>query len=99
MKKNIQDIDIYHMVEMPDIPTRIEEFMVEEEERDYQGINECKIVELQDANEQELEECIQEEVSDMILPEVYRIDTEIHMGVQLETPIIIAEERCIVQDE
>ena len=63
-EENIQDIDIYDMVEMPDIPTRIaddqviEEFMLEEEEIDFQGIDECKIVELQDvpievANEQE----------------------------------------------
>ena len=85
-EENIQDIDIYDMVEMPDIPTRIaddqviEEFMLEEEEIDFQGIDECKIVELQDvpvevANEQELEECIQEEVvSDITLPEVYRVD-------------------------
>ena len=102
--ENIQDIDIYYMVEMPDTPTRIaddqviEEFMLEE--IDFQGIDKCKIVELQVADEQELEECMQEEaVSDILLPEVYRIDTEIHMGVQLEIPIKIAEERCIVQDE
>ena len=57
-------------------------------------------MELQVADEQELEKCMQEEaVSDIILPEVYRIDTEIHTGIQLETPIIIAEEKCIVQDE
>ena len=60
------------MIEMPDIPTKItddqviEEFMLEEE-IDFQGIDECKIVEFQDvpievANEQELEECMQEEV-------------------------------------
>ena len=102
--ENIQDIDIYDMVEMPDIPTRItddqviEEFMLEE--IDFQGIDKCKIVELQVADEQELEECMQvEAVSDILLPEVYRIDTEIHTGIQLETPIIIAKERCIVQDE
>ena len=71
------------MVEMPDISTRIaddqviEEFMLQEEEIDYQGIDECKTEKLQDkpigvANEQELEECMQEEVvSDMTLPEIY----------------------------
>ena len=106
-EENIQDIDIYDMVEMPDIPTRvtgdqvIEEFMLEEE-TDFQGIDECKIVELQDvpieiANEQELKECMQEEVvSDITLPEVYRVDEKIHTDIKLETPIIKAEERCIV---
>ena len=72
-EENIQKIDIYDVVEMPDIPTRIaddqviEEFMLEEEEIDSQGIDGCKIVKLQDVpikvvNEQELEECMQEEV-------------------------------------
>ena len=95
---------------MPDISTRItddqviEEFMLEEEEIDFQGIDECKIVELQDvpievANEQEIEECTVEVVSYMTLPEVYRVDTEIHTGVQLETPIIKSEERCVMQNE
>ena len=76
-EKNIQDIDICYMVEMPDIPTRItddqviEEAMLEEE-IDFQGIDECKIMELQGvpfevANEQEQGECMQEEVvSDII---------------------------------
>ena len=73
-EENIQNIDIYDVVEMPDIPTRIaddqviEEFMLEEEEIDSQGIDECKTEKLQDipievANEQELEECMQEEDS------------------------------------
>ena len=104
-KENIQDIDIYHTVEMPDIPTRItddqviEEFMLEEEERDFQGIDECKIVELQDvsievANEQELEEHMQEElVSNITLPEVYRVDEKIHTYIKLEIPIIKSEEK------
>ena len=35
----------------------------------------------------------------MTLPEIYRVDEKIHTDVQLETPIIIAEERCILQDE
>ena len=79
-EENIQNIDIYDVVEMPDIPTRIaddqviEEFMIEEEEIDSQGIDECKTEKLQDipievANEQELKECMQEEVvSYMIFP-------------------------------
>ena len=52
------------------------------------------------ANEQELEECMQEEVvSDITLPEIYRVDEKIHTDVQLEIPIIKSEERHIVQDE
>ena len=62
-------------------------------------------MELQDvpievANEQELDECMEEVVvSDITLLEVYRVDEKIHTDVKLETPIIKAEERCIVQDE
>ena len=109
-EENIQDIDIYDMVEMPDISTRIaddqviEEFMLEEE-IDSQGIGECKTEKLQDipievAKEQELEECMQEEVvSDMTLPEIYRVDERVHTDVQLEIPIIKSEEGHIVQDE
>ena len=68
-------------------------------EVDSQSIYKCEIVKLQDvpievhkeqvANEQEIQEFIQEEVvSDTTLPEVYRVDTEIHTDVQLETPVI-----------
>ena len=82
-EESIQDIDIYDIVEMPDIPTRIaddqviEEFMLEEEEIDSQGIDECKTEKLQEipievANKQEIEEYIEEVVSDMTLPEKYR---------------------------
>ena len=35
----------------------------------------------------------------MTLPEVYRVDTEIHTGVQFKTPIIKSEERCVMQSE
>ena len=110
-EENIQDVDIYDMVKMPDIPTRIaddqviEEFMLEGEEIDFQGIDECKTVKLQDvpievANEQELGECMQEEVvSDITLPEVYKVDEKLHTDVKLEIPIIKSEEKCIVQDE
>ena len=109
-EENIQNIDIYDVVEMPDIPTRftddqvIEEFMLEEKVIDSQGIDECKTEKLQDipievANEQELEECMQEKiVSYMTLPEIYRVDERIHTDVQLEIPIITSEGH-IVQDE
>ena len=52
-EEDIQDIDIYDMVEMPNIPIRItddqviEEFM-SEEEIDSQVIDECKTEKLQD---------------------------------------------------
>ena len=78
--------------------------MLEEEEIDSQGIDECKIVKLQEvpmevANEQELEECMLEEVvSDMTLPEIYRVDEKIHTDVQVEI-LIIKSEGHIVQDE
>ena len=109
-EESIQDIDIYDIVEMANIPTGIaddqviEEFMLEEEEIDSQGIDECKIVKLQEvpmevANEQELEECMLEEVvSDMTLPEIYRVDEKIPTDVQLEI-LIIRSEGHIVQDE
>ena len=48
-----------------------------------------------------LDVCIQEEevVSDKALPEVCRVDTEIHTDVQLETPMIKSEERYVTQSE
>ena len=73
--------------------------------RDFQSIDKCVMVKSQDvpievANEQEIEACMQEEVvSDMILPDVYRVDTEIHTDVQLEIPIIKSEEKCVTQSE
>ena len=110
-EEDIQDIDIYDVVEMPDIPARIaddqviEEFILEEEEIDSQGIDEYKTEKLQDipievADKQELEEFMQEEVvSDMTLPEIYRVDERIHTDVHLEIPIIKSEKGHIVQDE
>ena len=74
-------------------------------EVDFQSIDKCEMVKLQDVpievtNEQEIEECIQEEVvSDMTLPEVYRVDTEIYTDIQLETPMIKLEEKCVTQSE
>ena len=79
--------------------------MLEEEEIDSQGIDECKTEKMQDIpievpNEQELEECMQEEiVSDMTLPEICKVDERIHTYVQLEIPIIKSEEGHIMQDE
>ena len=72
---------------------------------DFQSIDKCEMVKLQDvpievANEQEIEACIQEEVvSDMTIPDVYRVDTEIHTDVQLETPMIKLQEKCVMQRE
>ena len=106
-EENIQDIDIYEMAEMPDIPIRITDDQVIEEltleEIDFQGIDKSETTELQDvpievANEQEPEECMQEVASDMTLPEICRVDEKIHTDVQLETPIIKSEGH-IVQDE
>ena len=74
-------------------------------EVDFQSIYKCEMVKLQDvsievSNEQEMEECIQEEVaSDMTLPEVYRVDTEIHTDIQLETTMVKSEEKCVTQSE
>ena len=43
--------------------------------------------------------CTEEVVSDMTLPEVYTVETEIHTDVQLEAPMIKSEEKCITQNE
>ena len=74
-------------------------------EVDFQSIDKCEMVKLQDvpiefAKEHKIEACTQEEVvSDMTLPEVYRVHTEIHTVVQLETPMIKLEEKCLTQSE
>ena len=61
---------------------------------------ELQNVPIEVANNQELEEHMQEEVvSDITLPEVYRVDEKIHTDIKLETPQIKSEEKCIVQDE
>ena len=118
---------MWEPVEIPYIPTRvtdeqvIEEFMLEEEETDFQSIDECKIVELQDkqeieecivsepvevpdmsitvVEEQEIEEsinkeeCMKEEISDVILPEMCSADGKIHTDeLKLGTPKINAVE-------
>ena len=70
------------------------------EEIDFQGIDKSETTELQDvpikvANEQELEECMQEVVSDTTLPEICRVDEKIHKDVQLEIPIIKSEGQIV----
>ena len=75
-------------------------------EVNLQSIDKCEMVGLQDVpigvtNEKEIEACIQEEdvVSGMALPEVCRVDTEIHTDVQLEIPVIKSEKKCVTQSE
>ena len=41
----------------------------------------------------------EEVVSDWALPEVHRVDMEIHTDVQLETPIVKSEEKYVTQNE
>ena len=70
----------------------------------YQSIDKSETTELQDvpiqvAIEQEIEECIKEVVSDVTLPEVYRVDEKIHTCIKLEIPIIKSEEPCVMQSE
>ena len=68
----MDELELWESMEIPGTPVRLterqilEEFMLEEE-IEFQGIDKCKIMELQD--KQELEESIKEEVSDIILPE------------------------------
>ena len=99
---NIQEIDvsIEFIERMIDF---IENPMTYVYEVDLQSIDKCELVELQDVpievtNEQ-TEACIQEGevVSNMALPEVYRVDTEKHTDVQLETPMIKSEENVLLK--
>ena len=73
-------------------------------EVDYHSIDKGETAELQDVpievtNEQEIEECIEEVVSDMTLPEGYRVEMKIHTDVKLEIPIIKSEEPCVMRSE
>ena len=81
----IDELELWELVEIPDILTEVqilEEFMLEEIE--FQGIDKCKIIELPE--EQEIEEGIKE-VSDIILPEIYRAEESIPKDeIKLETP-------------
>ena len=86
------ELELWVSIEIPGTPIRLaerqilEEFMLEEE-IEFQGIDKCKIMELPD--EQELEESIEEEVSNIILPERYRAEESIQKDeLKLETPII-----------
>ena len=45
---------------------------------------------------QEREECTEEVVNDVTLPEVYRVDEKIHTGVKIEIPIIKSVEPCVM---
>ena len=60
---------------------------------------ELQDVPIQVAIEQELEECIEEVVSDMILPDIYRVYEKTHTDIKLETPIIKSEEPSVMQSE
>ena len=108
------ELDLWELVEIPDTPTRLAEGKILEEfvlegEIEFQGIDKCKIVELQDEQDIERwiasetvglpeipvriaydqEECIEEEICDMSLPEMYSAEESIHTDkLRLETPII-----------
>ena len=62
----VDELELWEMMEIPGIPISLaeeqvlEEFMLEEE-RDFQGIDKCKIVELWD--KQEIERCVRPEIS------------------------------------
>ena len=108
------ELDFWEPVEIPDTLTKfadgqiLEKFILEEE-IEFQGIDKCKIVELQDEQDIERciasekvglpempvritydqEECIEEEICDMSLPEMYSTEESIHTAeLRLETPII-----------
>ena len=104
-----EDFDFIDSVEIELIEGKVDNYSIEHPityacgEVDFQSIDNCETVKLQDvpievANEQEIEECIEEVVSDMTLPEVYRVDTE-KTHRQLETPMIKSEEKCVMLNE
>ena len=72
---------------------------------DYQSIDKSKTTELQDvpiqvANVQEIEECVEEVVSDMTLPEMCSADEKIHTDeLKLEMSKINAVEICEMPNE
>ena len=87
---NIEEIDVpIEFIERMEDSYFIENPMTYVYEVDLQSIDKCEMIELQDVpievtNEQEIEACIQEEevVSDMALPDVHRVNIEIHTDVQ-----------------
>ena len=76
----MDELELWELIEIPGTPIRLaegqilKEFMLEEE-TEFQGIDKCKIIQLPD--EQEIEESIKEEVSNIILPERYRAEESI----------------------
>ena len=73
-------------------------------EIDYQIIDKSETTELQDvpiqvAIEQEIEECIEEVVSDMTLSEMYSTDVKINTDMKLEVPTIKSCETVDLQYE
>ena len=104
---NIEEIDVLiEFIERMEESYFIENPVTYVYELDLQSVDKCEMLELQDAcfevtNEQETDACIQEEevVSDMALLEVCRVDTEIHTDIQLETPMIKSEIKCVTQCE
>ena len=76
----MDELGLWELIEIPGTSIRLtegqilEEFMLEEE-IEFQGIDKCKIIELPD--EQEIEESIKEEVSNIILPERYTAEESI----------------------
>ena len=74
-------------------------------EVDFQSIDKSETIELQDVPiqvviEQEIAECIQEAVvSNVTLPEAYRVDEKIHTDIKLEISIIKSEEPCVMQSK
>ena len=79
---------------------KLEGFMLEEEIQ-FQDINKCKIVELPDRQEIERctspemsmriaceqEECIEEEICNMSLPKLYKLEESVHKNeVKLDIP-------------
>ena len=87
---NIEEIDVLiEFIERMEDSYFIENPMIYVYEVDLQSIDKCEMIELQDVpievtNEQEIEACIkvEEVVSDMALPDVHRVDTEIHTDKQ-----------------
>ena len=76
----MDELELLEPIEIPGTPIRLtegqilEEFMLEDE-IEFHGIDKYKIIELPD--EQEIEESVKEEVSNIILPERYRVGESI----------------------
>ena len=97
------ELDLWEPEQIPDTPTRLadgqilEEFMLEEE-TDFQGIDECKIVDVQD--ELEIKECVDSKIVGMpnipvkvayeqeecIKEEISDVPTQIHAEQEISLP-------------